>query len=277
MINFESFTPEVTYKHIALLDNCSISFLQELERKGIDTKQLFAIYDCVVIPAWIKNEFVNSTMTDQYLQFLLDHGIPLKESNETSFSDLIPSIKSERLILDLFIASSSLFSQIKTYLYRNIKKEDLLDLEDSHIWIKELYDNWPMTNGDHKKNAGEVSITVLANILSIFYPNLQTITIFTHDKDTYDTNHEATEVIHHTNKELVQQTPITFKTNDFLLKQLYTKGLIKKSKIESIRDAERTVIYNVIQADGSIVSLEKKISKEEFSNLLDNPDFAIVF
>jgi len=47
--------------------------------------------------------------------------------------------------------------------------------------------------------------------------------------------------------------------------------------IESIRDSERTVMYNVIQADGSIVSLKKKISKEEFSNLLDNPDFSIIF
>ena len=71
--------------------------------------------------------------------------------------------------------------------------------------------------------------------------------------------------------------PISFKTNDFLLKQLYSKGLIDKSMIESIRDTERTVLYNVVLADGSIVSLKKKISKEDFSNLLDNPDFSIIF
>ena len=277
MIKLDTFSPDVTYKHIALLDNCSITFLQELERRGIETKQLFITYDCVVIPTWIKNEFVNSVQTEQYFQLLLDHGIPIKESNETDFSDLIPSIKSEGLILDLFIASSSLFTQIKTYLYKNVHKDDLLDLEDSHVWIKELYDNWPMTNGAQKKNAGEISLTVLANILSIFYPNLQTITIFTHDKDTYDAQHKASEVLQPLNNDLTLQTPISFKTNDFLLKQLYSKGLIDKSMIESIRDSERTLMYNVIQADGSIVSLKKKISKDEFSNLLDNPDFSIIF
>lgn len=277
MINLETFLPGITYKHIALLDNCSITFLQDLERKGIETKQLFTIYDCVVIPTWIKNEFVNSEQTEKYLQLLLSQGVQIKESNVTDFSDLIPSMKSERLILDLFIASSSLFSQIIKYLYKNVQKEDLLNLEDSHVWIKELYDNWPMTNGNRKKNAGEISITVLANILSIFYPNLKTITIFTHDKDTYDAHHKATEVLQHTNNELVQQTPIAFKSNDFLLKQLYSKGLIGKSMIESIRDTERSVMYNVIQADGSIVSFKKKITKEDFNNLLDNLDFSIIF
>lgn len=277
MINLETFLPGITYKHIALLDNCSITFLQDLERKGIETKQLFTIYDCVVIPTWIKNEFANSEQTEKYLQLLLSQGVQIKESNVTDFSDLIPSMKSEKLILDLFIASSSLFSQIIKYLYKNVQKEDLLNLEDSHVWIKELYDNWPMTNGNRKKNAGEISITVLANILSIFYPNLKTITIFTHDKDTYDAHHKATEVLQHTNNELVQQTPIAFKSNDFLLKQLYSKGLIGKSMIESIRDTERSVIYNIIQADGSIVSFKKKITKEDFNNLLDNLDFSIIF
>lgn len=277
MINLETFLPGITYKHIALLDNCSITFLQDLERKGIKTKQLFTIYDCVIIPTWIKNEFVNSEQTEKYLQLLLSQGVQIKESNVTDFSDLIPSMKSEKLILDLFIASSSLFSQIIKYLYKNVQKEDLLSLEDSHVWIKELYDNWPMTNGNRKKNAGEISITVLANILSIFYPNLKTITIFTHDKDTYDAHHKATEVLQHTNNELVQQTPIAFKSNDFLLKQLYSKGLIGKSMIESIRDTERSVMYNVIQADGSIVSFKKKITKEDFNNLLDNLDFSIIF
>lgn len=70
------------------------------------------------------------------------------------FTDLIPSIKSEGIILDLFIASSSLFSQILKYLHKKVKKEYLLNLEDSQIWIKELYDNWPMISGNRKKNAG---------------------------------------------------------------------------------------------------------------------------
>lgn len=70
---------------IALLYNCSISFFQDLERKGIETKQLFATYDCVVMPTWGKNEFMNSVLTEQYFQILLDKGIPIKESNETDF------------------------------------------------------------------------------------------------------------------------------------------------------------------------------------------------
>ena len=81
----------------------------------------------------------------------------------------------------------------------------------------------------------------------------------------------------HANSKLEQQTPIAFKSNDFLLKQLYSMGLIDKSTIESIRDTERTVMYNVVQADGSIVSLKKKINKDDFNNLLDNPDFSIIF
>lgn len=52
---------------------------------------------------------------------------------------------------------------------------------------------------------------------------------------------------------------------------------IDKSMNESIRDTERNVLYNIIQADGYIVSIKKKINKDDFSNLLDNPNFLIVF
>ena len=278
MLSLGQFKLESSFKHIAILDNCSISFLQDLDRKGIATYRLFQTYDCVVIPSWIKNEFVGSAITEQYLQSLIANGVLLLEANEIDYADLIPSIKAERMILDLFFAGSNLFSQVLAYLHKNVKKYDPLDLDDSHEWINALYDNWPMTNGSIKKNAGEVSITILANILSLFYPKLETITVFAQDRDTFAAHNKAVEIIQSCYGHIpMQNTPVSFKSNDFLFKQLYSAGLIDKSTIGLIRDSERTVMYSITQSDGSIVSLNRKISKDDFNSLLDSPGFSIVF
>ena len=219
----------------------------------------------------VKNEFVGSAMTEQYLQSLIANGVLLLEANEIDYSDLIPSIKAERMILDLFIAGSNLFSQVLAYLYKNVKKYDPLDLDDSHEWINALYDNWPMTNGSIKKNAGEVSITILANILSLFYPKLKTITVFAQDRDTFAAHNKAVGIIQSCYGHIpMQNTPVSFKSNDFLFKQLYSAGLIDKSTIGSIRDSERTVMYSITQSDGSIVSLNRKLASSKVRNFISH-------
>lgn len=42
-----------------------------------------------------------------------------------------------------------------------------------------------------KKNAGEVSITILSEIISWYYPETKTLTIYSQDGDTYDFQRKA--------------------------------------------------------------------------------------
>ena len=57
-------------------------------------------------------------------------------------------------------------------------------------WIKKLYDEWPISGSilpsgrQKKKNAGEVSITILAEMLSWYYSESEMITIHSQDNDT---------------------------------------------------------------------------------------------
>ncbi len=51
-------------------------------------------------------------------------------------------------------------------------------------WIEKLYNEWPIseemlsTGRTKKKNAGEVSITILAEIVSWYYPETKTLTVY---------------------------------------------------------------------------------------------------
>ena len=58
-------------------------------------------------------------------------------------------------------------------------------------WIAEMYEKWLMSEtvtGSgriKKKNAGEISLTILAEVFSWYYPETEAITVFIQDRDSY--------------------------------------------------------------------------------------------
>ena len=112
-------------------------------------------------------------------------------------------------------------------------------MEAYEEWIQRLYDEWPIseemlsTGRIKKKNAGEVSITILSEIISWYYPETKTLTVYSQDGDTYDFQRKAETDLR---KLFAEKTsvPISYKSNDAILCQLVREG---KINIDDIWDA----------------------------------------
>ena len=69
-----------------------------------------------------------------------------------------------------------------------------------------------------KKNAGEVSITILAEVVSWYYPETEALTIYSQDGDTYEFQRKAEASL----RELFTlgtPVPVSYKSNDAILCQ----------------------------------------------------------
>ena len=103
----------------------------------------------------------------------------------------------EGRLYSMVYAAASRLGPLKSYLRRYVQKQDPLDMEAYCDWIRKMYQNWPLkdecirSGRVKKKNAGEISITILAEIFSCYYPNIELITIYTQDRDTYDYQESA--------------------------------------------------------------------------------------
>ena len=66
---------------------------------------------------------------------------------------------------------------------------DLIDLPSAEEWMNRLYDEWPIhgrtlsTGRTLKKNAGEISLTILAEIFAWYHDGVDSLTIYTQDTD----------------------------------------------------------------------------------------------
>ena len=131
---------------------------------------------------------------------------------------------------------------------RYVEKEDILDMEEYSEWIKKLYQDWPLSEAVaekgriRKKNAGEISLVILAEIISWYFPEIEFITIYTQDRDTYAFQQNAHELL----KEVFQDRKpagISFKSNDVLIYQMYSELGISLEEVKEIRKDVRSIIF----------------------------------
>lgn len=84
-----------------------------------------------------------------------------------------------------------------------------------------------MSSGRTKrKNAGEVSITILAEVVSWYYPKTEALTVYSQDSDTYEFQRKAEGNL----REIFTSrtpVPVSYKSNDAILCQLFREGEIK--------------------------------------------------
>ncbi len=267
-------------KHIALLDTSSISFMQGLREKGIAAETILEDYDLILIPEWVLTEVNDAKGRMQYVQTLCDEGYPIYSIAEEAYSDLVDY--EEGNLYHIVLASVYQIARLRSYLRRFVEKTDPLDMDSYKEWINKLYREWPIPgpvlSGGRikKKNAGEVSITILAEVLSWYYPDIETLTIYSQDSDLYEFQCKAEAVL---KDFLTSKMPVhvSYKSNDAILYQLYREGKIAIKDIEKYRKDKRRVIYSKEREDHSVILVTETVDHDSFRDIIQNHSVHIIF
>ena len=267
-------------KHIALLDTSSISFMQGLEAKGIPSDDILKDYDLILIPEWVLVEINDAEGRANYLQKLIELGYPIHSIAEEDYSNLTNN--EEGNLYQIVLASTYQIGRIKSYLRRFVEKSDVLDMDAYKDWINKLYDEWPipgqiLSSGRiKKKNAGEVSITILAEVVSWYYPKTEALTIYSQDSDTYEFQRKAEDSL----REIFASrtpVPVSYKSNDAILCQLFRDGKISIENLRKCRKDIRKITYSKVQDDHSVILVTEVVDNDLFLELVQDTSVHIIF
>ena len=280
MIQITKITELDGKRHIALLDTSSISFMQGLSEKGLQVEAILKDYDLILIPEWVLTEINDAPGRADYVQKLIDEEYPIYCIEEGTYTDLANG--EEGNLYQIVLASTSRLARIRSYLRQYVGKADPLDMDAYRDWIKKLYDEWPipgetLSNGRiRKKNAGEVSITILAEIVSWYYPETKALTIYSQDGDTYEFQRKAEAELRDV---FATRTPVpvSYKSNDAILCQLVRNGNINIDNLGDYRKDVRKITYSKEQDDHSIVLVTELVDNALFAQLVDDETVHIIF
>lgn len=280
MIAIEQITNIDNNKHIALLDTSSISFMQNLKMKGLKPENILIDYDLILIPEWVLIEINDALGRIDYVHTLINMGYPIYCIKEESYSNLTNN--EEANLYQIILASTCQLARIRSYLRRYVEKEDPLDMEAYEEWIQRLYDEWPIseemlsTGRVKKKNAGEVSITILSEIVSWYYPDTKTLTIYSQDRDTYEFQRKAESNLRKLFAEKMP-VPVSYKSNDAILFQLVKEKQISIDNLNDYRKDNRKITYSKEQDDHAIILVTELADNKLFAKLVADRMVHIVF
>lgn len=267
-------------KHIALLDTSSISFMQGLDEKGIPSEDILKDYDLILIPEWVLVEVNDAEGRANYLQKLIELGYPIHSIAEEDYPNLANN--EEGNLYQIVLASAYQIGRIKSYLRRFVEKADILDMDAYKNWINKLYDEWPiqgqmLSSGRiKKKNAGEISITILAEVVSWYYPETEALTIYSQDRDTYEFQRKAETSL----REVFTSSmpvPVSYKSNDAILCQLFRDGKISIENLGDYRKDIRKITYSKVQDDHSVILVTEVVDNDLFIDLVQDTSVHIIF
>ena len=280
MIEIEKITKIDNKRHIALLDTSSISFMQALHIKGVHPEIVLKEYDLILIPQWVLIEIYDALGRASYVQELIEQRYPIYCIEEECYSDLMSG--EEGNLYKIVLASTRQLARIRSYLRRFVEKTDPLDMDAYEDWIKRLYDEWPISEAVlsagriKKKNAGEVSITIFAEIVSWYYPETKTLTVYSQDRDTYEFQRKAEAEL----REIFASrtpVPVSYKSNDAILCQLVRTGKVNIENLGDYRKDMRRITYSKEQDDHSIILVTELVDNELFAKLVADKTVHIIF
>ena len=280
MLNIPEYRNYSGETKIALMDNSTVAFLEQVERAGIYAKELLIGYEVILIPNWVSEEICDSIYRKNFIESLVADGFPIYFIAEENYTDLANG--EEGNLYKIVFAAVSTLAAMRSYLHRHVEKSDPLDMEEYAIWLSKMYQNWPLSiittkNGrEKKKNAGEISLTILAEVFSWYYPNIESITMYTQDRDSYDYQTNARNYLRDAFKNKVS-VDVSYKSNDLLLCQMYRKGMITLNQVNDLRNDERVVVYTNNREDKSVALATKKTNNQEFIKLLQDANVQIIF
>ena len=172
------------------------------------------------------------------------------------------------------------------FLRRKVKTEDLIDLPSAEEWMNRLYDEWPIhgrtlsTGRALKKNAGEISLTILAEIFAWYHDEVDSLTIYTQDTDAHEFQTNAERILAGNSEftpALDSPISVAFKSNDFILCQMYREGALTLEAVRQLRRDDRKLTYTRQQADKSIICRKEVITKDQFVDLIQDATVQILF
>ena len=270
----------INKEKIAIIDTSSISFMQRLYDNNIKIGCILKDYELILIPMWVMIEIKDAPGRAEFVQKLIDSGYPIYSIAEETYSELTEY--EEANLYQIVLASASLMARVRSYLRKHVAKNDPLDIEPYSEWINKLYEEWPITgkelsNGrQQKKNAGELSITILAEIVSWYYSETETLTVYSQDSDTYHFCREAEKKL---KARFSSRTPvsISYKSNDCILCQLYRSGEISSADVMEYRKDERKLTYSKEQMDCSVLLSTEIIDNNSFIKLIKDRSVHIIF
>ena len=144
------------------------------------------------------------------------------------------------------------------------------------------YDEWPIseemlsTGRIKKKNAGEVSITILSEIISWYYPETKTLTIYSQDGDTYDFQRKAEADLRKIFA-MRMPVPVSYKSNDAILCQLVREGKISINNLDDYRKDVRKITYSKEQDDHATILVTELVDNKLFAQLVSDKTVHIIF
>lgn len=280
MLEITEITEIYNKRHIALLDTSSISFMQGLQTKGLQPETVLKDYDLILIPEWVLAEINDAAGRVDYVQGLIEQGYPIFSIAEEKYSDLANN--EEGNLYQIVLASTRQIARIRSYLRRYVDKTDPLDMDAYKDWIIKLYEEWPISDQVlssgrvKKKNAGEVSITILAEIVSWYYPETKALTVYSQDRDTYEFQRKAEADLRDIFA-LRSPVPVSYKSNDAILCQLVRDGKINLENLNDYRKDVRKITYSKEQDDHSIVLVTELADNELFVQLVADKTVHIIF
>ncbi|AWI07195.1 hypothetical protein [Clostridium drakei] len=274
-----------TPKKIGILDNNTISFLSKIS-KYTYVDNILMNYDLLLIPNWVYEEVKDSEERVNYIESIFNKNVHVYIINENDYEEL--SEYKAGWLYKFFLYSSFMIGELKSFIKRNIEKnQPLEELDNYEDWLKLLYENGfegkTLINGrTKKKNAGEISISVLALVMSyIYFERNHTITVMSNDRGTYDFVKQAKlKLVNDKTFEKLESSVITFKSNDFLIKEIYINDFITAEQdiysIIEFRD-EKRVKFTKSALDNSIEEHDEILSNEAFIESLQDKTFNIIF
>ncbi|WP_139905793.1 hypothetical protein [Clostridium thermarum] len=269
---------------ICILDNNSVEFLTWV-RKSVSPEKIFSQYDMILIPKWVWVEVCDSDNRKSYINDL-KHCSKVQIIDEVDYLTLVDYKEAELYYLFLYCCYnvSRLVSFIKKNILKNRPVEDLDPYEEwLGVFYKEGLDQKKLSNGRiQRKNAGEISISVLSYILSYYYSgSIDIITIFSSDRDTYEFVSKAKEILYKDERFRDRSnTSITFKSNDFLIYEWTRLGYINEGNIDAFVDSyrqTRRIKFTRKKQDNSIEEQDKLIDNAAFLEMLKDSTIYLIF
>lgn len=279
-MNIAEITSIEGVKNLAILDTSSISFLQNLQTKIVYAHNILRVYDLILIPNWVLIKLSDAVGRVAYIESLIENGYPIKCIKEEAYCKLVNS--EEINLFEIIWASSSKLAKLRGYLRRYVLKEDKLEIEEYKKWINKLYENWPLSEDIYlskcikKKNVGEVSITILSEIASWYYPNLENITIYSQDRDTFEFQIESDKQLRRIFKNRIN-IPVAYKSNDGIIFQLARENRMEVNDIDKYRKDERRITYTKFNVDCSTSLIEEMVDNEKFKYLINDKNANLIF
>ena len=284
MLNIPEYKKYGGETKIALMDNSSLAFMHELSQRSYSSDGILRVYDLILIPKWVMEEIEDSAYKGAYVEQLYAQGYPIRWIDEAKYGAFV---NDEDVNLYYIVeAAVSQVSELMRFLRRNVKTEDLIDLPSSEEWMNRLYNEWPIhgrtlsTGRILKKNAGEISLTILAEIFAWYHDEVDRLTIYTQDTDAHKFQTNAERILTEKSEFTpVLDSPISvaFKSNDFILCQMYRDGALTLNAVRQLRRDDRKLTYTRQQADKSIICRKEIITKEQFIDLIQDATVQILF